>query len=417
MKILVAGGGIGGPLAAIAARQCGMEVEVYEARDQPAAFEGLFLGLGINGMRVLRSLGVLEQVMTRDVVPTPRLVFSSTTGKRLGEVGQGWLDGTTPSITLMRADLQAALIEEARAHGARVHYGKRVAGHTSDGGGVRVRFDDGTGAEGDVLVGADGLRSRVRAAMDPGAPEPRYTGLLNVGGVARGTSLAPTEHAMHMIWGRRAFFGHTVRPGGEVWWFANVGSAQEPDRSTLAALSTDAWRERLRTLFADDHAPIAEMLDATDHIAAYPIHDMPSLPRWHRGRVALLGDAAHAVSPSAGQGASMAMEDALVLVRCLREHQTPEDALALYERTRRPRTERIVRLGQRRGAYKAPRSAASLFLRDLLMPMAFRLFATERSTAWIFDHEIPWDGQRERSRVSSRGLRGETSGGSTRMEC
>lgn len=391
MRVIIIGGGIGGPLAAIALQHVGIEAVVYEAHDGPAESLGLFLGLGVNGLRVLRDLKLLDAVLHVDTIPTPSMVFSSTTGKRLGVVSNGWLDAATPSITLMRGALQDVLADEARARGIEIQYRKRFIGFADLDGRVVARFEDGSEAEGDILIGADGIRSRVRAKMDPDAPEPSYTGLLNVGGIVYNSGLPATPHAMHMIWGRRAFFGYTVRPSGEAWWFANLGMQQEPGRAELAAIATDDWKRRLRDLFAEDQAFISALIQHTDLIGATPIHDMPSLPQWHRGRVGLLGDAAHAVSPSAGQGASMAMEDAMMLAKCLRDVADPQRALMRYEEERRPRAERIVATGRKRGSYKALESRTAVFLRDLFMPLAFRLFASEQATAWIYDYEIAWD--------------------------
>lgn len=194
-----------------------------------------------------------------------------------------------------------------------------------------------------------------------------------------------------MVWGRRAFFGYTVRPGGEAWWFANLGLQREPGREELAAVSTGDWKRRLGGLFAADPPFIAELIERTDEIGATPIHDMPSLAAWHRGRAVLLGDAAHAVSPSAGQGASLAMEDAIVLAKCLRDVGTPDRAFARYEALRRERAEKIVASGRKRGTYKALDSRAAVFLRDLFMPLALRVFATEKAMAWIYDYRIEWD--------------------------
>lgn len=391
MKALVIGGGIGGPVAAVALERAGIEAVVYEAHDGPADHRGLFLGLGINGMRVLRDLGLLDAVMRADMVPTPAMAFTSWTGKKLGVVSNGWLGSNTPSITIMRGALQRALADGARARGIEIRYGKRFVDCTETGTGVVARFEDGSEAEGDILIGADGIRSRVRSVMATEAPEPSYTGLLNVGGLACESGMPATPDTMHMVWGRRAFFGYTVQPGGEAWWFANLGQKREPVREELATISTAEWKERLGALFAGDPPFITALIDGTDEIGGFPIHDMPSLPRWFRGRVGLLGDAAHAVSPSAGQGASMAMEDAVMLARCLRDIGEPERALARYEELRRPRAERIVKAGRRRGSYKALESRAAVFLRDLLMPLAFRLFATDRAMSWIYDYEIVWE--------------------------
>src|SRR5262249_9151142 len=150
-------------------------------------------------------------------------------------------------------------------------------------------------------------------------------------------------------------FGYTVRPSGDVYWFANMGSAEQPSRDSSSAIPGAAWKERLRDLFADDAGPALAILDATgDEVAAYPISDMPSVARWHSGSMVLTGDAAHATSPSSGQGASMAIEDAVVLAKCLRETHNLEIAFANYERLRRARVERVVRYSARLGRTKSP---------------------------------------------------------------
>ena len=391
MRALIIGAGIGGPAAAVALRRAGIEPVICEARTAPAGSTGLFLGLGVNGMHVLRELGLLDEVLARDTIPTPWLEFSSATGRRLGAVPMGRLDARTPSVTLMRGTLQQALLEAAWDRGVTIHHGRRFIGYRETADGIVARFEDGSEAEADVLIAADGIHSAVRRAAFPDAPAPSYTGLLNLGGVVRDSGLPATPDAMRMVWGWRAFFGYTVRPNGEAWWFANVGQEREPLRGELEALPTEEWRRRLHSLFADDAPFIARLIDATPKIAATPIHDMPSLPTWHRGRVVLLGDAAHAVSPSAGQGASLALEDAIVLAKCLRDIAPIESALARYEALRRPRAERIVADGRRRGTYKALRSRAAVRLRDLVMPLALRVFANEQRLAWIHDYRVRWD--------------------------
>ncbi|MFN3324940.1 MAG: FAD-dependent oxidoreductase [Bryobacteraceae bacterium] len=391
MKAIIIGGGIGGVVAAAALQKAGWQSTIYEARPGPVEFQGLFLGLGINGMRVLRDLDLLNPLLRAETIATPVMAFSSWTGRRLGEVANGWLDAETPSITLMRGTLQRVLAKEVAARGVEIRYGRRFVGYTAGNGSVTARFEDGSEAEGDILIGADGIHSRVRKAMDPDAPEPSYTGLLNAGGIVHGAGLPPTPNAMHMVWGRRAFFGYTVREDGTAWWFANIGEPREPGRDELSATSTAEWKRRLREMFAGDPAFITRLIDATREAPVYPIYDMPSLPRWHSGRAGLLGDAAHAVSPSSGQGASLAMEDALMIAKCLRDIEDPQAALARYEQLRRDRAEKIVKTGRRRGSYKALESRMAVFLRDLFMPLALRFFADEKAMSWIYDYSIPWD--------------------------
>ncbi|WP_268903559.1 FAD-dependent oxidoreductase [Herbidospora solisilvae] len=117
--------------------------------------------------------------------------------------------------------------------------------------------------------------------------------------------------------------------------------------------------------------------------------DLPTVPKWSNSRMVIVGDAAHATSPSSGQGASMAIEDAVVLARCLRDHDVP-DAFAVYERLRRARVERIVAQGKRNGDGKAP-GPVGAYLRDLFLPVVLRQVAKRGSLSWMYDHRIAWD--------------------------
>jgi 2-polyprenyl-6-methoxyphenol hydroxylase-like FAD-dependent oxidoreductase len=226
--------------------------------------------------------------------------------------------------------------------------------------------------------------------VDPRCPAPRYTGQLSLGGIARGTTIAPTPGAYHMIFGKRAFFGYSVRPSGEVYWFANVAAAPEPTRESLAAISPDEWKRRLVELFGGDAGPAVQMIEATAHeLAAYPIHDLPTVPTWHRGAMVLVGDAAHATSPSSGQGASMAIEDAVMLGRCLRDAAGPEQAFVAYERARRQRVERVVRYSRRVGSSKVA-GPVMRFFRDLIMPLGLRLYANSNAHAWLYRYHLEW---------------------------
>ena len=153
-----------------------------------------------------------------------------------------------------------------------------------------------------------------------------------------------------MIFGRQAFFGYSVRPSGEVFWFANVAATEAESRHGTTPPTGKAACGR-----CSPATPVRriDIIEATDReLAAYPIFDMPTVATLARGPMVMTGDAAHATSPSAGQGASMAMEDAVVLALCLRDASDASEAFAAYERLRRPRVERVVRYSARVGQTK-----------------------------------------------------------------
>ena len=209
-----------------------------------------------------------------------------------------------------------------------------------------------------------------------------------MGGCAQVTTLAPTPETFHMIFGKHALFGYCVRPSGETFWFANLARRDEPTRQELSAISPQRWRKQLLELFADDRGLATEILQGTgDELAAYPIYDMPIVPTWHRGSIVLLGDAAHATSRSSGQGASPAIEDAVVLAKCLRDLPDTRQAFPAYECLRRGRVEKAVKYSTRISRTKAP-GPVGRWLRDLFMPFALKHFASPAAHAWLYRYHV-----------------------------
>ncbi|MET8527895.1 FAD-dependent monooxygenase [Micromonospora sp. NPDC005172] len=238
-------------------------------------------------------------------------------GRCLGEghTGTPLPDGTLP-IVIGRYDLYAALRQEALRRGVPIHHGKRLAHIGQRGDRVAAVFSDGTEAVGDLLIGADGIGSTTRHFVDPHAPQPRYVGLVGTGGITRMATPQSDPGVMNMVFGRRAFFASMASPDGSVWWFANLPRADEPTAADLAATSGAQWQQRLLQVLAGDRSPAAQLIRATPpDYTWFPMHDMDAPKRWHRGRAVLIGDAAHVSSPSSGQGASMAFEDAVQLAR------------------------------------------------------------------------------------------------------
>jgi FAD-dependent urate hydroxylase len=257
-------------------------------------------------------------------------------------------------------------------------------------GGALACFD-GTEATGDLLVGADGIHFRTRRVLDSRSPEPSYTGLIGVGGYSHVDGLAPTVGEQHFVFGKRAFLGYLVRESGEIYRFANLA---HPDTSSaeLADVPGEEWKRRLLALFADDMPLVNRIIEhSTGAIGANPVHDIPTTPVWSRGPVVLIGDAAHATSPSAGQGASIACEDAIVLAKCLRDLPDTPSAFAAYERLRRERVEKVVAYARKRGNNKTASGPVRRVFRDLMMPVVLRVFASEKAHQRMYRYHIDWD--------------------------
>ena len=388
---LVIGGGVAGPATALALHRAGIDATIFEAAPAAADGVGNILTLASNGIDALAAIGAAGPALAAGF-ETPEIALISHTGKWLGASRtSSRRPGAVVSHTLRRPDLFRGLRDEAVARGIKIEYGRRLVGAEPTGSGVRAMFGDGSEATADVLIGCDGVHSTVRRLIDPTAPSPRYAGLLTTGGFARGVATdAPPGH-YQMIFGRRAFFGHATAPDGEVWWFVNLPHRAEPRRGEVESVDSDTWRASMLDLYAGDAGPATALIEATPHFSPMtPIHTVPQLRQWHRGRMIVIGDAAHAPSPTSGQGASLAAEDAVLLALGLRDASTPEQALEEFVRARRARVERIIRMAARINQSKAPGPFARR-LRDLVLPAILRRVAAREGHDEVLDHHVEWN--------------------------
>jgi 2-polyprenyl-6-methoxyphenol hydroxylase-like FAD-dependent oxidoreductase len=374
---LVIGGGVAGPVVAMFLRRAGLDPVIFEGRPEPVDEAGAFLNLAPNGLAVLETLGIAGAVSAAGT-PTKAIEFLNHRGRKLGRF---------PETTLLirRGALHRALREAALAEGIPFEYGKRLVGVELPPGGAIARFADGASRRGDLLVGCDGVHSATRRAILPDARPPEYTGVVDSGG------FAPADDAdgvMRMIFGRRGFFGWQVTPSGEAFWFENFHQRTPPE---LGRITDAEWREHLLALHDGDPTPVAGCIRGTPGLLGrWPIYDLPTLPTWHRGAVCLVGDAAHATSPHAGQGASLAFEDAIVLARCLRDSADVETAFSRFEEERRPRVEKLVREARRTGKRKAAGNAFSRGIRDLLLPFFLRMGM--QGLREVYRYRVKWEG-------------------------
>jgi len=382
-KALIIGCGIAGPVLAMFLQRAGISAVIYEGRPAPRDEEGAFLNLAPNGLAVLDQLDVADQVVAYGS-PTTTTIFQNHRGKRLGE---------NPETTTLikRGLLNRALREAAIDRGITVEWNKRLVDvEITPQRTVVARFEDGSEAHGDFLVGCDGIHSRTRRVVMPNAPRPQYTGTIDCGAFTRLPHVKSTDGAMYMTFGLKGFFGYQVVPDGEIYWFENFWQEAEPDRAKLEAISTEDYKARLLELHKDDHDPICDIIRSTEGlIARWPIYDLPPLDTWHKGPVCLIGDAAHATSPHVGQGASMALEDAIVLAKCLRDIGEIERAFETFEKIRKERVERAVKQARRTGNQKSPGNAFGRAVRDLILP--FFLKQGVKQVQWIYEYRVDWD--------------------------
>jgi salicylate hydroxylase len=349
--VLVIGAGLGGLTAAIALARAGLPVEVHEAASELRE-TGAGLTLGRGAQHVFRDLGI-QRAVAAIACPAGALPFLHYQNARLlmgaPDLGDGRADDGASDIVrhCYRADLQTVLIAAAERLGVTIHTGRRLSGMEQDTGQVIANFADGSSATGSVIVGADGVRSAVRALLFPG-DEPRYTNHLAY------RFLVPADQAEpFMALGRSAIFigpkrtfNRYTMAGGKV---VNCAGLVETDEVVGEGWSISASRDEVARAFAGWHPDVLGLIEQAGPIIKWGLYDRTPLPRWSVGHATLLGDAAHAMLPFLGAGAAMAIEDGWALARALQLEPEVEAALARYETARRPRTELLHAMSKRQG--------------------------------------------------------------------
>lgn len=330
-RAIIIGGGIGGVTAAIALKQAGLDVTVFE-RAEELQEVGSGLPLWTNALRALHKIGLTDELEKLGVQVTS-LSVSTWSGDTMADArNDKYLKRLgTITIVLHRAELLALLLKTLGED--RVQLGTTCVGFIQDATGVCARFADGQEVRGDVLIGADGIHSVIRTQL-AGLIKPGYVGYTCWRGLAHITRTGLETWA----WGKGCQFGIIPMSQGRVYWFVQKYAPEgEKDKP-------GGRKNEVLELFHDWHDPIPAVIEATAEtdILRNDIYELKHLRQWSHGRVTLLGDAAHAMTPNLGQGACQAIEDAVELGECLKDKTDIIAALKLYEKRRVTRANRIA---------------------------------------------------------------------------
>lgn len=344
LRIGICGGGIGGLCAALALRAQGHDAIVFERAKQFLRI-GADVNLTPNAVRSLDRLGVGEVLRETAARPTHRISRTWDTGEETSRLSMSEAAETrygAPQLTIHRGDLLRALEQALPAEAIRL--GKQ-AEHVECEPQPRIHFADGSVEEADLVIAGDGIHSAVRSSLF-GEDHPEFTGLVSYRAVIPRTTVPEVENldAFTKWWGPTPDTQVVVFPltrGEEVFVFATT--AQDDWREESWTLPGDV--EELREVYKDFHSDVRALLGACESVTKSALYVREPMPKWSRGHATLLGDAAHPMVPFMAQGACMAIEDAVVLSRCLEgaDREGLTTALERYESARKERTAQVQR--------------------------------------------------------------------------
>ena len=341
-------------------------------------------------MHVLADIGLADE-MVRCGSIAESFDFYSQSGRRLGSINRDMKQRFgQPAVNMRRATLNEAIVDKAWCEDVELHFEKRLVRIEDCADQLVVaHFADGSSAEGDFLIGADGVHSAVRAHVIPDGPQPFDTGMVGFGGFLPRSLIENTSigQRVETTFGQSGFFGYgfcSPDPrNGVMWW--STQPAHGTNAATFRAMSQDALKQQFLSFHAGWHDPISRLLEAAENIVVTPTLDVATLPTWSRKRTLLIGDAAHATSPHAGQGASLALEDAMRLARLLRDGQELGATFQDFENERRPRAERIVAFARRNGNQNCEFSPAGAWIRDQMFKMLIPIASKGQNWMYAYD--------------------------------
>lgn len=358
-RAIIIGGGIGGLCTAIGLRQIGVEALVYEQAERLSPV-GAGLTIWANAIKALRKLGVADAVIEAGS-KIERGEARTASGRVLSQSEPGELERLygAPTIAIHRADLHEILLKALPSES--VHLGAKCTGFEQDEDSATVHFASGITDRAELIVGTDGIHSVVRGQLFPEA-KLRYSGYA----AWRGVVATKDQAALGVTresYGRGSRFGFIRIDKEHVYWFA---TANTPAGQTQAAAERKSF---LQQRFKGWHHPIELLIDSTpaDNILQNDIYDLKPLKQWSKGRVVLLGDAAHPTTPNMGQGACMAIESSVVLARCLSQERDLAASLRRYEAERMPRTAWITEQSRRIGRIGQLENPLVCTVRDFVM--------------------------------------------------
>ncbi len=352
-EVLIVGSGFAGLISAIMLKNANISCKLFEANPEIET-SGDRLTIFTNSMKVMRLIGVADEVITKGFI-LEVLKFQDNHGKLMVNRSMGKKSAYgEPTVTIKRSKLHKIILEKAEKLGVEIIYGKKVIGVSENSTSVNLVFEDGTDYSGSFVIGCDGINSFVRRSVLNKDISPNYLGLVYFGGFVHNQELIKKlkleEKTVYVSVGPANFFTYSYLKSREgsgndtIHWNCFLSQPERLRKVELDRLQDKEVTERVLNVFARWNNPIEEIIENTSEVWKTSLSDIVEIESWSRGRIIVIGDAAHAMSPLLGQGAGTAMEDAYALARLLEKFDGDYNlAFSELEKLRKPRTTLIAK--------------------------------------------------------------------------
>lgn len=408
MQAIIIGAGPAGLSTALRLQQTtDIRCTIYELRPEPTTMGGA-IAIFSNGLRLLDQMGLFQPLKTRGNSRST-FVIRSIQGDIIGEqedaVSYARARTGFGHMRVKRTDIIDVMLQAVSEAKIPVHYNKKLTTINEDEKGVTVTFADGTSDTADLLIGCDGIHSYVRKLYVDPDQAPEYSGFSSLGSIVPVSSLPPDTAAaaskqlsgLSATFTEEGMFMATVctAAGDEISWgfseqvsLPNSGDSRD-GWEVRRKEEVDMFKANMHKILANANGEwsttLRQLVDKSEVIKFYPIYRLPLGGTWSKGRCILLGDAAHAMQPHAGQGVSMALEDAFLLSRLLCDSSKPlTEVFETFDQIRRPRVEEIHKLSAHNANIRKKSGPWGLMIKETILKLAFLVSGFLKLDMWGF---------------------------------
>ncbi|CAG9321441.1 unnamed protein product [Blepharisma stoltei] len=387
-RAIIIGAGLSGPLSALFLKQANIESIIFEKENFQPDNSGIPLIIPTNGAKILNHIDIYHQIKAFSFPLNKKIYWNYKNKLKIIDESDNEAKYGAESIIIKKSRLHKAILNELNLQGIKIHYEKEISHIENTEKSLKVIFKDNSEVEGDFLIGSDGTFSQVRNIIFPNFPSPVYDKTVRFCGFST-CPTSPNTADYNVLICREGVFSFKNTAKDQVYWTATIHSHISPEKNlNNNYISADEWKHKLIGTFAKDAIFIKDIIFSTvDNIGIYPVYNLSMPEKWYDGRVCLIGDAAHSISPFSLQEASLGFEDAFLLAKCLKMNEISE-GFQKFEDMRKLRTKKIITFADLAYASFKSRGLKGFLQREFIFPYYAKRILLENPQIYSYNFDF-----------------------------